>query len=359
VTDEGASLFETSAYRYDLPAELIATTPADPPDSSRLLVVRDDGFEHRSFRDFPQVLHQGDVLVINETRVIRARLRGVRQPGGGAAEVLLLRPAAGGRVDDSVVEWQALVRPGRRLRKGARVAFGDAGEAEVTAVGESGIRTVRLTLGVPLSALLERFGEMPLPPYVGSGDAARSQHYQTVFARVPGSVAAPTASLHFTEGVLASIRARGIMVAPVVLDVGLGTFKPIDSASIRDHHMHAERYEITDHSANVVNEAKRTGRRVIAAGTTALRALEDAASKHDGSVVPGARDATIFIQPDFRFAVVDALLTNFHLPASTLLVLLSAFAGYDRIRNAYRQAIEHGYRFYSFGDAMFVERAAI
>ena len=353
--DDESSL--TRAYRYELPPELIATTPADPPDSARLLVVGTDGFEHLTFAAFPSLLRTGDVLVVNETRVIRARLRGARVPGGGGAEVLLLRPSAGGRVDASVVEWDALVRPGRRLREGAVVAFGEDGEARIVGVDDGGVRRVRLTLRVPLEELLERYGEMPLPPYVGDGDAARSLRYQTIFARVPGSVAAPTASLHFTERVFAEIRDRGVTIAPLVLDVGLGTFRPIESETIDEHRMHAERYEIPEETARVVREAKREGRRVVAAGTTVLRALESsAASSASGSVDSGSAEATLFVRPGFTFLVVDALLTNFHLPASTLLVLLSAFAGAERIRETYATAIAERYRFYSFGDAMFVRR---
>ena len=309
--------------------------------------------EHRTFGDFPALLRAGDVLAINETRVVRARLRATRERGGDA-ELLLLRPRARAAFDPSAREWLALVRPGRKLRAGARLRVGDAG-ATIVEVLADGPRVVRFDDGVDVGALLEAHGEVPLPPYVGPGDASRAERYQTVFARVPGSVAAPTASLHFTHDVLDAIRARGVVVAPLVLDVGIGTFRPMSGAVIDEHVMHAERYAIPPETADAIAQAKREGRRVIAAGTTVLRALEGAALR-DGTVRADEGETDLFVTPGFRFAVVDALLTNFHLPRSTLLVLVSAFAGYARVRRAYRAAIDRRYRFFSFGDAMFVER---
>jgi S-adenosylmethionine:tRNA ribosyltransferase-isomerase len=352
------NLRATEAYRFDLPPELIAKTPADPPDASRLLVVSagDAGLEHRTFVDFPSLLRAGDVLVINETRVVRARLRGVREPGGGAAEIVLLRPADGGPYDHTVREWSALIRPGRKLRESARVVFGDAGACTIVAVRDDGTRVVRFDEAVDLETLMAMHGEMPLPPYVGKGDEARAARYQTLFARVPGSVAAPTASLHFTPRVVEAIRERGVAIVPLVLDVGLGTFKPMESASIDEHVMHAERYAIPQATADAVNRAKGEGRRVVVAGTTALRALEASAQANAGRVTAGEAETSIFITPGFPFAIADALLTNFHLPGSTLLVLVSAFAGFERMRTAYANAIATNYRFYSFGDAMFIER---
>jgi S-adenosylmethionine:tRNA ribosyltransferase-isomerase len=349
----------TASYDYDLPPDRIAKTPAEPADSAKLMVLgaNDGEIADRTFLDFPRCLRAGDVLVINETRVVRARLRGTREPGGGAAEIVLLRPADGGPYDPAAREWSALVKPGRKLREGARVRFGDAGACEVTAVHEDGTRVIRFGDGDALEAIMSAHGELPLPPYVGKGDAARAERYQTMFARVPGSVAAPTASLHFTPRVLDAIVARGVQIAPLVLDVGLGTFKPMETATIDEHAMHAERYDIPPSTAEVVNRAKADGRRVVAAGTTAMRALEASASVNGGRIAAGATETAIFITPGFAFAIVDALLTNFHLPASTLLVLVSAFAGYERMRAAYAHAIAHDYRFYSFGDAMFVERA--
>jgi S-adenosylmethionine:tRNA ribosyltransferase-isomerase len=348
----------TSAYRYDLPLELIATMPADPRDASRLLVVAPDGaLAHRTFSDFPTLLEAGDVLVVNETRVVRARLHATREPGPGAAEILLLRPADRERYDPLARRWLALVRPGRRLREGARVRFGDMGFARVRAVLEDGVREIELELNGSFEGLLERFGELPLPPYVGPGDEARAARYQTVFARVPGSVAAPTASLHFTERTFERLRQRGVVIAPLVLDVGLATFKPLTAARLDDHAMHAERYEIPVATAKAIADARRSARRVVAAGTTVLRALESAALG-DGEVAAGEAETRLFITPGFKFSGADALLTNFHLPASTLLVLVSAFAGYDATRHAYATAISERYRFYSFGDAMFVQRSS-
>lgn len=358
------ALRRTQAYRYELPDDRIATVPAEPADAARLLVVKacDDPapFVDETFANFAALLRPGDVLVLNETRVVRARLRGVRSPGGGAAELLLLRPTSGGAFDAREREWFALARPGRRCVPGVCIRFGNEASADVIGVRGDGSRVVRFDPTTDLLALMERYGELPLPPYVGAGDAARAARYQTIFARVPGSVAAPTASLHFTPSVLAAIVALGVTIVPLVLDVGLGTFRPMDGESIDDHTMHAERYDIPEGTAVIVNAAKRTGRRVVVAGTTALRALEaSAGGSHDGTVVAGSSETALFITPGFRFRIVDALLTNFHLPASTLLVLVTAFGGYERVMAAYRRAIDERYRFYSFGDAMFVERPAI
>jgi S-adenosylmethionine:tRNA ribosyltransferase-isomerase len=317
-----------------------------------LVVGAGDALEHRTFADFPALLRAGDVLAINETRVVRARLHATREHGGDA-ELLLLRPRAHAAFDPSAREWLALVRPGRKLRAGARLRIGAAG-ATIVEVLADGPRAVRFDDDVDVGALLQAHGEVPLPPYVGSGDAARAERYQTVFARVPGSVAAPTASLHFTHGVLDAIRARGVVIAPLVLDVGIGTFRPMTGASVDEHVMHAERYAIPDDTATAIATAKRDGRRVVAAGTTVLRALEGAAL--NGRLTAGEGETDLFVTPGFTFRVVDALLTNFHLPRSTLLVLVSAFAGYGRVRRAYAAAIERQYRFFSFGDAMFVER---
>ncbi|HEY0393338.1 MAG TPA: tRNA preQ1(34) S-adenosylmethionine ribosyltransferase-isomerase QueA [Candidatus Elarobacter sp.] len=346
---------EVAAYDYALPDELIAREPAARRDAARLLVLgAGETLEHRTFAEFPALLRAGDVLVLNETRVVRARLRALRD-GGGGAELLLLRPRAQAAFDPAAREWLALVRPGRKLRTGARLRIGDAG-ATVVGVLADGPRVVRFDDGVDVGALLVAHGELPLPPYVGAGDAARAERYQTVFARVPGSVAAPTASLHFTDEVLRALRARGVVLAPLVLDVGIGTFRPMSGTTIDDHVMHAERYAIPPETAQAVAAARRDGRRVIAAGTTVLRALEGAALR-GGDAAAGEGETDLFVTPGFRFTVVDALLTNFHLPRSTLLVLVAAFAGYARVRHAYRDAIEHRYRFFSFGDAMFVERS--
>jgi S-adenosylmethionine:tRNA ribosyltransferase-isomerase len=344
-----------AAYRYDLPADLIARIPAERRDAARLLVLAQGGRSFdAAFSDFPALLKPGDVLVINETRVIPARLRGTRD-GGGRAEILLLRPSDRDAFDYAAREWYALVRPGKRLGVGARISFG-SGAAQVVAVLPDGPRILRFPGDLDLQALLESRGEVPLPPYVGAGDAARDARYQTVFARVPGSVAAPTASLHFTAGVLTAIVARGVEVVPLVLDVGIGTFRPMSGQTIDEHVMHAERYTIPPATAAAVVRAKAEGRRVVAAGTTVLRALESAALA-GGEVRAGSARTQLFITPGFRFQVAAALLTNFHLPQSTLLVLVAAFAGYARMLRAYRHAIAQRYRFFSFGDAMFIERA--
>lgn len=341
----------SAAYDYELPAELIAQEPAPERDGSRLMVLREGTVDDHTFTAFPTFLRSGDVLVINETRVIKARLIGTRA-GGGSAEVLLLHPSGGAPFTVSARRWDALVRPGRRLRAGARVTF-TLGAATVVDVAPDGRRTIEFEPGVDLSELIERCGEVPLPPYIRAAPADAVERYQTIFARVPGSVAAPTASLHFSPAVLAAIRARGVEIVPIVLDVGLGTFRPVTTATIDEHVMHAERFEIPEATAAAIVAAKRTQRRVVAAGTTVVRALEGGFIAA-GAVRAGAGMTDVFITPGFDFAVVDALLTNFHLPRSTLLALVSAFAGYERIVKAYREAIARRYRFFSFGDAMFI-----
>ena len=309
--------------------------------------------EHRTFRDLPALLRKGDVLVLNETRVIRARLRGRRQPGGGSAQFLLLAPLGSDRYDAQAKRWTALARPGRALREGARVQLGAGAHAEVTAVHADGIREITIQCEGTIGDLLERAGEVPTPPYIGAPSAAALAGYQTVFARVPGSVAAPTASLHFTQEILDRVAAHGVEIVRLVLDVGLGTFKPIETERIDEHVMHTEHYEIPAETAEAIRRAKREGRRVVAAGTTVVRALEGAAAH--GALRAGEGATALFITPGFQFQLVDALLTNFHLPRSTLLVLVSAFAGIAPIAAAYAEAIAQRYRFYSFGDAMFVE----
>ena len=344
---------DVAAYEYHLPEALIAREPAPERDASRLLVVRSASLEDHRFAELPELLRPGDVLAINETRVLRARLLG-RLTSGGAVELLLLRPRARAGYDPAARDWLVLGRPARKLRPGTRLQVGDGGLIVVDVLPD-GPRVVRFDEGVDVGALMERHGAVPLPPYVGAGDAARDARYQTVFARVPGSVAAPTASLHFTEAVFAGLRARGIVVAPLVLDVGMGTFRPMQGPSIDQHVMHAERYAIPPATAAALAAARAEGRRIVAAGTTVLRALE-AAAQADGSVHPGEAETDLFVTPGFPFRVVDLLLTNFHLPRSTLLVLVAAFAGYPLVREAYRTAIERGYRFFSFGDAMLIGR---
>jgi S-adenosylmethionine:tRNA ribosyltransferase-isomerase len=354
-TPAGSDERGVAAYRYELPAELIARVPAARRDEARLLVVDPDAMHDRTFGDFPALLRAGDVLVINETRVVPARLRGTRA-GGGRAEILLLRPRDGDGFDYAARDWLALVRPGKRLLAGARIDFGDTA-ADIVDVLPDGPRIVRFGADVDLRALLEARGEMPLPPYVGPGDAAREARYQTIFARVPGSVAAPTASLHFSAAVLTAIQARGVTIAPLVLDVGIATFRPMSGERIDEHVMHAERYSVPAATAAAIAQARAAGGRIVAAGTTVVRALESAA-RADGTVAAGNGTTELFIAPGFPFKIVDALLTNFHLPQSTLLVLVAAFAGRERVLAAYAHAIAERYRFFSFGDAMFVYRTS-
>lgn len=318
------------------------------------MVLRGDGIAHRTFRDLPEILRPGDLLVLNETRVIAARLFGTRETGG-KAEVLLLRPSDRARYDPASVHWLALARPGRKLRDGARILFGDLGSATVTAVHEDdGVRELAFDLNVPFETLLERAGKLPLPPYIHNDTSDAQERYQTVFARTPGSVAAPTASLHFTPELFERLTARGVETTKLVLDVGLGTFRPMQSERVDEHVMHAESYLLPEATVAAIGSAKAEGRRVIAVGTTVARALEGNIRTH-GRLVAGDGETDIFISPGFAFGAIDAMITNFHLPQSTLLVLVSALAGRERILAAYAEAVARGYRFFSFGDAMLIE----
>jgi len=319
------------------------------------MVLDADVRTHRAFSDLPELLEPGDLLVLNQTRVIPARLTGARVPSGGRVEVVLLHPAGNPRYDPGAVRWEALVRPARRLRPGARIAFGEVGEAVVLGAADGGIRELEFALRVPFERFLEQIGRLPLPPYVRNDSAQAQERYQTVFATVPGSVAAPTASLHFTPELFERLAARGVETARIALDVGLGTFRPISASKIDDHAMHAESYEIPHEAAAQIERARREGRRVVAAGTTVVRALEGNAREH-GSVAAGPGLTDLFVTPGFRFRVVGAMITNFHLPKSSLLVLVSAFAGRERILRAYREAVARRYRFFSFGDAMLIIR---
>lgn len=319
------------------------------------MIVRGGTVEHRQFLNLPDYLHEGDVLVLNETRVIAARVFGTRA-SGGKAELLLLRPARG-RYDPHATRWEVLAKPGRKLGIDREVAFGDDGRARIVAVhGEDGVREAEFSLAIPFEQFLDRYGDLPLPPYIHNDSPEARERYQTVFARVPGSVAAPTASLHFTPRVLDELRAKGVQIVKLVLDVGLGTFRPMQGEKLEEHVMHGETFEIPEATADAIARAKAEGRRVIAAGTTVVRALEGSAKRH-GKVTAGVDETALFIKPGFAFRAVDALITNFHLPQSTLLVLVSAFAGRERMLNAYRIAVEEEYRFFSFGDAMLLERA--
>lgn len=309
--------------------------------------------DDRRFSQLPEILRAGDVLVLNETRVIAARIFGTRVPTGGRAELLLLRPAGGGRYDPNAERWEALLKPARRLPVGERIGFGDLGLARVTAVLEDGVREIAFELSLPFEQFLKRAGRMPLPPYIHNASDDAQARYQTVFAREPGSVAAPTASLHFTNDVLDALVVRGVRLARLVLDVGLGTFRPMQCERLDAHVMHEESYAIPQATVNEIETARSEGRRIVAAGTTVMRALEGNRRTH-GRLTAGEGTTDLFITPGFPFSVVDALITNFHLPQSTLLVLVCAFAGRARVLRAYEEAISRNYRFFSFGDAMFV-----
>jgi len=345
----------TSAFDYELPHSLIASHPAPERDASRLLVVHRgrDTFEHRTFRDIVDYIDAGDVLVLNETRVIPARLLG-RRRGGGEAEIVLLRPVHDGQLhgDNWPYEWHALVRPGAKLRTGRTVAIADELGVEVINVEPDGTRRVRLHTALPARTAIERYGRVPLPPYIEREPAPEDvERYQTVYARAEGSVAAPTAGLHFTPPLLAQLRAKGVEIATVVLHVGAGTFRPVEVEDPALHPMHEEWYEVNAEDADRINRRRAEGGRVWAVGTTVTRTLESVAGA-DGRIAAGSGWTRLFIRPGYQFRAVDALITNFHLPRSTLLMLVSAFAGYDRTRAAYAEAIARQYRFYSYGDAM-------
>ena len=333
---------------YDLPSELIAQEPARPRDSSRMLLLhRDSGWvEHCAFRDLPGHLAGTDVVVLNDTKVMRARLRGRREPGGGRAEVLLLSERGDGL-------WEALVKPGRRTPVGRMLSFGDGDlGAEIVGRTPSGERLLRFSGPTDLKDAFGRLGEVPTPPYVRR-ELRDESDYQTVYARTLGASAAPTAGLHFSEEVMRGVRECVEAVVRITLHIGLGTFRPIHAEMVEDHQMHAERYAIPKEAARKVTRALAEGRRVVAIGTSTARALETAVTD-DGELCAGAGETELFITPGYSFRAVGALLTNFHMPRSTLLALVCAFAGREKVLAAYRQAVERRYRFLSFGDAMLI-----
>ena len=365
-----------SEFNYHLPAELIAQEPLSDRAASRLLRMnrRSGGLHDGGFRDFPDLLHPDDLIVFNNTRVFPARLYGNRS-GARAQPVSSQNPAAHeflkGRVEILLTrqvsqdpnEWECLVRPGRKIGVGERLFFGNRGEgneeleAEVISRGSSGERRVRFRPATDFFGLIERLGHVPLPPYIARPDCPSDRdRYQTVYAHQRGSVAAPTAGLHFTPEILARIRDRGIETAEITLHVGLGTFQPVLVDRVEDHRLHRESYAIPNQAAATINRAIDTGRRVVAVGTTTVRTLEYVAGQPgDGRVRAGSGEADIFIHPGYEFRVVGALLTNFHLPQSTLLMLVCAFGGKERVMETYKHAVQQKYRFYSYGDCMFVE----
>jgi S-adenosylmethionine:tRNA ribosyltransferase-isomerase len=342
--------WKLSDFHYDLPDELIAQKPVEQRDSSRLMVILPDGrIEHRIFRDIVEYLNEGDCLVLNNSKVIPARLIGQREETGSFIEFLLVK-----RLD--INTWEVMTRPGKKARKGRRFVFGNGElKAEVLHVNrEEGTRVVRFYYDGVFEEVLERLGKIPLPPYIKEelDDLSR---YQTVYSKVPGSAAAPTAGLHFTEELLSRISKKGVEILYVTLHVGLGTFKPVKVENVEEHKMHEEYYEISQDVADKINKAKELGKRIIAVGTTSCRVLESCCDEN-GKVKAKKGWTDIFIYPGYEFKVLDGLVTNFHLPDTTLMMLVCAFGGYERIMNAYKIAVDMRYRFFSFGDAMLILR---
>jgi len=341
-----------SEFDFDLPEELIAQEPAAVRGGSRLMAIDRAGglITHLQFSDLPTLLRDGDLLVVNDTRVFPARLIGTRLPGGGAAECFLIRPMA------EPDTWLALVHPGQRLRQGSRMKFAGL-NGEIVGSHFHGRRTVRLWTddGSSVRDTIDAIGHVPLPPYIKRPDSISDrERYQTVYARERGSIAAPTAGLHFTPAMFEALRDKGVERTSITLHVGYGTFQPIRVESVDEHQMEGEHYEVSDAAAASLSRAKREGRRIVAVGTTTTRTLESLTVAPDGTVSPGSGETALFIHPGHDFRLVSGLITNFHLPKSSLLMLVSAFAGRERILAAYREAVANRYRFYSYGDAMFV-----
>ena len=338
-----------SDFYFDLPEELIAQDPLEDRSSSRLLVLNKTTgeVEHHVFKDIIDFLHEGDCLVLNNTKVIPARLMGVKADTGAAIEVLLLK-----RRENDI--WETLVKPGKKARPGAVISFGDGIlTGTVLDVVEEGNRLIQFSYEGIFEEVLDRLGEMPLPPYITHKLQDKSR-YQTVYAKYEGSAAAPTAGLHFTQDLLKKVEEKGIKIAYVTLHVGLGTFRPVKEDNVLNHHMHSEFYQVTQEAADLINDTKAAGGRVICVGTTSCRTVESAANE-EGKVVAGCDNTEIFIYPGYKFKVLDNMITNFHLPESTLIMLVSALAGKEQVLNAYKTAVEMRYRFFSFGDAMFIQ----
>ena len=337
-----------SDFYFDLPEELIAQDPLEDRSASRLLVLdKESGkTQHHIFKEIVDYLRPGDCLVLNNTKVLPARLMGAREDTGAAIEVLLLK-----RRENDV--WETLVKPGKKARPGARISFGDGSlSAEVLEIVEEGNRLIKFSYDGIFEEVLDRLGEMPLPPYI-THKLQDKNRYQTVYAKYEGSAAAPTAGLHFTKELLSRIEDMGVEIAYVTLHVGLGTFRPVKTDNILEHHMHSEYYQVTEEAAAKINRAKADGHRVICVGTTSCRTVESAA-REDGTLAACCGDTEIFIYPGYRFKVLDCLITNFHLPESTLVMLVSSLAGRENVLRAYGEAIRERYRFFSFGDAMFI-----
>lgn len=340
---------DVSLFDYELPKELIAQTPLEKRDSSRLMVVKKDTGEivHEHFNNIIDYLHEGDVLVLNNTKVIPARLIGEKESTHAVIELLLLR-------DLGSDVWECLSKPAKRLKVGTVISFGDGVlKAEVVAKFDEGLTHVKLSYNGILMEILDKLGTMPLPPYIHEKLADQSR-YQTVYAKISGSAAAPTAGLHFTKDLLNKLEEKGVIITYVTLHVGLGTFRPVEVTNVLEHHMHSEYYVMSEETANLLNKAKEEKRRIIAVGTTSTRTLETVASLNDGLFKGTSGYTDIFIYPGYKFKAMDCLITNFHLPKSTLVMLVSAFSSRENILNAYNEAVKEKYRFFSFGDAMFI-----
>ena len=337
-----------SDFDYELPEELIAQTPLTDRSASRLLVLNKNTgeIEHKHFRDILSFLNSGDSLVLNDTKVIPARLIGVKEDTNAVIEVLLLKNINGDT-------WECLSRPAKRVKEGTIVSFGDGSlKAKCVGLGEDGIRTIELIYDGILYEILDKFGTMPLPPYIHK-ELKDQDRYQTVYAKNKGSAAAPTAGLHFTKELLNEIKAKGVNIVYLTLHVGLGTFRPVATENILEHHMHSEYYELNEEAVEILNKTKERGNKIVVVGTTSVRTLETVMTKY-GKLVPSKGFTDIFIYPGYEFKIVDNLITNFHLPKSTLVMLVSALAGRDNILNAYKEAVKEKYRFFSFGDSMFI-----
>ncbi len=340
---------KTSDFYFDLPKELIAQDPLEDRSSSRLLVLdkKSGEMQHRHFYEILDYLKAGDCLVLNNTKVIPARLYGVREGTGAMIEILLLK-----RREDNI--WETLVKPGKKAKPGTKIIFGDGIlTGEVLEIVEEGNRLIRFTYDGVFEEILDRLGQMPLPPYI-THELKDKNRYQTVYAKYEGSAAAPTAGLHFTPELLDKVREKGIRIAEVTLHVGLGTFRPVKVEDVTQHHMHSEFYEVTEEAAEIIRSTKSSGGRVICVGTTSCRTIESVAARFDGDIRPCSGWTEIFIYPGFEFRLLDGLITNFHLPESTLLMLVSALAGREHILAAYEEAVKERYRFFSFGDAMMI-----